>query len=274
MRTPKLPDLVMATTLLLIDPQNDFMDQPGASLPVAGAIADMRRVADFIRRNLDAIDDIVVTLDSHEVLDIGHNVAWRDRSGQIPAPFTQVTYAQARNGDFRTADAGRMPRVLQYLSDLEAGGRYTHTLWPVHCQVGSAGHNIQQDILAACNEWELKKTRGFERVLKGQNPNVESYSAIRAEVVDPLDPRTDTNRPLLERLGRADRILVAGEALSHCVAATVNDVIQLATAPADVMARKIVLFRDGSSPVAGFEAQGERFLKQLTQGGGTVASLA
>ena len=32
------------TLLLMIDPQNDFMDVPCAALPVAGAAADMQRL--------------------------------------------------------------------------------------------------------------------------------------------------------------------------------------------------------------------------------------
>lgn len=43
------------SVLLLIDPQNDFCDLPATAsgtpaLPVAGADADMRRVADLIER--------------------------------------------------------------------------------------------------------------------------------------------------------------------------------------------------------------------------------
>jgi nicotinamidase-related amidase len=35
---------IVNTHLLIIDPQNDFMDQPGAALPVTGATADMERL--------------------------------------------------------------------------------------------------------------------------------------------------------------------------------------------------------------------------------------
>jgi len=72
--------------LLIIDPQNDFCDVPAAwrpadpltgaalapALPVAGAHADMLRIADFIRAAGDALDDITITLDSHHRIDIAH----------------------------------------------------------------------------------------------------------------------------------------------------------------------------------------------------------
>jgi nicotinamidase-related amidase len=50
-------------TLLIIDPQVDF--HPGGSLAVAGADEDSKRIADFIDNNIDNIDEIYVTLDTH-----------------------------------------------------------------------------------------------------------------------------------------------------------------------------------------------------------------
>ena len=52
---------------------------------------------------------------------------------------------------------------------------------------------------------------------------------------------------------------VAGEALSHCVAASVQDM--LAYLPAPRLAQ-MVLLTDCMSPVAGFEAAGQAFLAQ------------
>ena len=51
--------------LLIIDPQNDF--HPGGSLAVNGANEDSERTADFIMANINKIDEIVVTLDTHHV---------------------------------------------------------------------------------------------------------------------------------------------------------------------------------------------------------------
>ena len=63
--------------LVIIDPQNDFMDSPQSALPVAGANADMDRLAEFIRTNGKKLEDIHVTLDSHQVVDIAHPAWWR-----------------------------------------------------------------------------------------------------------------------------------------------------------------------------------------------------
>jgi len=70
------------------------------------------------------------------------------------------------------------------------------------------------------------------------------------------DPRTALNRPLLEALEQQPgTLLVAGEALSHCVAASVQDLINRW----DVQRlQRTVLLTDCMSPVPGFEAIGRQ----------------
>ena len=67
--------------LLVIDPQKDFMDDSDSALPVSGANEDMNRLADMIDRIGDKIADIHVTLDSHQVIDVGHSGFWRNQTG-------------------------------------------------------------------------------------------------------------------------------------------------------------------------------------------------
>jgi hypothetical protein len=49
--------------LLILDPQIDF--HLSGSCPITGADEDAERIADFILTNLNEIDEIFVTLDSH-----------------------------------------------------------------------------------------------------------------------------------------------------------------------------------------------------------------
>ena len=51
------------SVLLVIDAQNDFHDIPGAALPVAGAVKDTERIAQFIRKINPKT--IFASLDSH-----------------------------------------------------------------------------------------------------------------------------------------------------------------------------------------------------------------
>ncbi|HSV45973.1 MAG TPA: cysteine hydrolase [Ramlibacter sp.] len=257
--------------LLLIDPQNDFCDLPddwcaadpatGAplrpALPVAGAHADMLRLADAIRAGTAGIAGITVTLDSHHRFDIAHPTFWQARGGGAVAPFTQITAAQVRAGEFLPRDASGLDRALAYLDELERRGRYTLMVWPVHCEIGSWGHNVHPAVKAAYNAWEDRLLRVVTKVGKGSNPWTEHYSAIQAEVPDAGDPDTEVNLALIASLDRADLLVIAGEASSHCVRATTEHIV--AHLPSRRPA-KLLLVTDCMSPVAGFEAQHRDFL--------------
>jgi nicotinamidase-related amidase len=265
----------MRTHLLLIDPQNDFCDLPtewlarspltGAALrpalPVTGAHADLLRAAALVERLGPGLDAITVTLDSHQRLDIAHPGFWRDtRTGASPAPFTPITAQQMRQGDYAPRDPAAVPRALAYLDALEAAGRYTLMVWPVHCQIGSWGQAVHAGLQAALDAWADAQGRNIEIVTKGENPWTEHYSALQAEVPDGDDARTGLNTGLLARLDAFDRVLIAGEAGSHCVRATVE---HLAAHLPSRRPGKLVLLTDCMSPVTGFEAQQAEFLAAM-----------
>ncbi len=265
----------MTTHLLLIDPQNDFCDLPEAwlprspltgesvrpALPVAGAHADMLRAAALVQRLGSTLDAVTLTLDSHHRIDVAHPGFWVDAAtGQSPGAFTSIMAAQVRAGAYRPRDAAQQARVLAYLDALEATGRYTLMVWPVHCQMGSWGHGVHAGLQAALDAWADAQGRSVKVVTKGENPWTEHYSALQAEVPDDTDERTLLNRHLLAVLDRADRVLIAGEAGSHCVRATVE---HLAAHLPSRQLDKLVLVTDCISPVTGFEAQQAAFLTDM-----------
>ena len=268
-----------ATQLLLIDPQNDFCDLPAhlcpvgttPSLPVAGAHADLQRVARWLQAQAPQIDHITVTLDAHQTFDIAHPDFWEDRNGQAVAPFTTVTAAQVKDGALRPRLAAHLPRTLAYLQALEAGGRYTLMVWPVHCEIGTWGHGIHTDILHACRQWQQLRQRAVQHVFKGSHPWTEHYSALQAEVPDAQAPETLLNHGLLHTLLQAQRLVVAGQASSHCVRATVEHLLE--HAPAD-FAQRLILLTDGMSPVQGFGAQHDAFLQRMQAAGAQLATTA
>ena len=270
------------THLLIIDPQNDFCDLPaeywpqGANpiqpaLPVPGAHQDMLRLAALIRQGMAGIRHISLTLDSHHRLDIAHPTFWQTAQGSAPNPFTQISASAVRAGEFMPRQAAALPRVLQYLDALESAGRFQLMVWPVHCEIGSWGHNVHADLRTAYNLWEDAHISQVHMVHKGENPWTEHYSALMAEVPDSADQDTQLNQALLAKLTQADRIYIAGEAGSHCVKASTEHVLQYLPA---AMASRIVLIRDCISPVAGFEAQYQAFLTDMQQKGVQIASCA
>lgn len=267
--------------LLLIDAQNDFCDLPASvhgtpALPVPGANADLQRVADLVRRGADALDAIVLTLDSHHRHDIAHPGFWQTGDGAAVAPFTPITAAQMRAGQFRPRDAqpATHTRVLAYLDALEAGGRHTLMVWPVHCEVGTWGHQLHAGVREACAAWELRRHRASHVVFKGLNPWTEHYSALQAEVPDPDDADTGLNRALIRRLDAAPRLLIAGEAGSHCVRATVEHLVAHLPDPSPARLARLTLLTDAISPVAGFEAVQADFLADMARRGVRLATCA
>lgn len=264
--------------LLLIDPQNDFCDLPATAcppglapaLPVPGADADMQRLAALIDACGAQIDAITLTQDEHQRHDIAHPSWWVDASGAPVPPFTAISAAQLQAGEFRTADAAAHNASLRYLQALEAVGRYRLMVWPVHCIAGHWGQRLHAGLEAACARWEQRSGHRVFRVSKGQHPGSEHYSAFMAEVPDPAVPATQLNRALLERLANAGELVVAGEAASHCVKATVEHLVQHLPDGA----RRVVLLQDGISPVPGFEAPAQAFMAAMQAQGARLMRCA
>ena len=107
--------MTASNLVLIIDAQKDFCDIPASvsgvtgemvypALPVMGAHADMRRLGAWLEGNAARIDDIVLTMDSHQYYDIAHPTFWRTARGGEVAPFTPIPAADMRAGRFRPAD--------------------------------------------------------------------------------------------------------------------------------------------------------------------------
>ncbi len=269
--------------LLLIDPQNDFCDIPASALPVdpnsigatpqpivrpalpvPGAHADMERLANFIDRAGGAMREIHVTLDTHNPIDIAHPAWWQDNQGNAPAPFTVIRAAEVRDGMWRARDPNQQAHSVNYVNALEAHNKYLLVIWPEHVLLGSWGHNVHAAVKDALDRWARRAMKLVNFVIKGTNPTTEHYSAIRAEVPDPNDPSTELNERLIASLRQADDIIIAGEALSHCVANTVRD---LADAVGPDGTKKLILLTDCASSVGGFEQLGRDFVAEMTARG-------
>lgn len=261
----------MNTSLLIIDAQNDFCDLPPyatytPSLPINGAHQDCLRLADWIQRNAKQIDEVVVSLDSHHVNDLAHALLWCDQHGQAVAPFTEVTEQDWLQGRYRlNSELSDVQQhyVAEYLRALAEQGK-SLVLWPVHCVIGTSGHNLHATVAEAILEWSLLRFSSVHYVLKGENPWTESFSALKAEIPYPGDASTELNSELLTRLGQSDQIVVAGQASSHCVRHTVQDLLRYGGAD---MAQKLIVLRDCMSPVAGFEAATQVFFEQIQHQG-------
>lgn len=256
--------------IVIVDPQKDFC-KPNGSLYVNGADEDMKRLAVLIDRLGPRIEDIHVTLDSHHQLDIAHAMFWIETAtGKAPAPFTQITHADLINGKFTTRYPVLMKPsadfigALEYTKRLEDNGRYPLFVWPTHCDIGSDGFSIHEELYQSLVKWETENFAIVNKVSKGSNWKTEHYSAVLADVIDPLDPGTMLNVDLINILKTADTVIFAGEALSHCVLNTVTDIIDNF---GDEHIKKCIFLEDCSSPVIGFEVVGQKFLDDMRKRG-------
>jgi nicotinamidase/pyrazinamidase len=256
--------------LLIVDPQNSFCD-PKGELFVKGADKDMSRLAKFIRKYGDKLDDIHVTLDSHQMNHIAHPFLWINSKGQNPTPFTLISRQDVENGIWNPVNPSWRKDFLNYVTQLEKNGRYVLCVWPPHCIIGSWGHAIYPDVSDALNEWAVKSTAWVDFVPKGSNPFTENYSALQADVPDTKDPATQLNIRLIETLKECDDLLIAGEALDFCVA---NSITDIGDAFGDENIKKFVLLEDLTSCVnaPGLEHLGSDFIKKMTARGMRVSN--
>ncbi len=225
--------------LLVIDGNFDFVHREG-TLQVAGhsgksAMENMARLATFGYKNLHRIGEVVATADTHLALQISQPDGWSNFYGLPPIPNVPIpndiiqkghigaSRAMARYGIMSCGMAGGdvINHFTYYSNELAKAGKYEVTPWEPHGILGSQGHALN-GVLD-----ELRAFHGYVRevpnhiVMKGQSPWTEHYSVLEAEVKTfangkPI-PGAELNEPLFQKMARADKIIVAGWALSHCV---------------------------------------------------------
>lgn len=234
----------MTSAFLIIDTQFDFCHPDGA-LFVPGAEQDVARMADLIYRYANRIDHIVVTLDTHHLLDIAHPLFWKNAQDNHPAPFTRITAGDVDNG--RWVPQFSPDKARQYVRDLEADGQFEHFIWPEHCLIGSRGAALHDMLLDALKHWSRERERDYVAVPKGLYPLTEHFGIFQAQVPDPAVPETGLNTALIADLDRFDTIYLMGEARSHCVANSLKQLLNFAPS----LVPKVVVVSDCTSDVTG-----------------------
>lgn len=251
--------------LIAVDVQNTFC-LPDFELFVAGrsgtgAIDDNRRLCEFIYRHLGVLTQIIPTLDTHQAMQIFHALFLVDENGQHPQPYTQISAQDVRSGKWRfntalcdfldlTPEEGL--RYLQhYVDRLEEGGRYALTIWPYHAMLGGIGHALVSAVEEAIFFHCMARHSQPDFQIKGNNPLTENYSVLRPEVL--IDDRgkviAQKNQALIEKLRTFDAIIIAGQAKSHCVAWTIEDLSRELQAIDAKLLQNIYLLEDCTSPV-------------------------
>jgi len=197
-----------------------------------------------------------------------------DNGRIIGSKFNPTTTEFEEIGEFTTNRRGMLPWTLDYLQTLTDNNRYMHTVWPPHCLIGTRGHQIVEPLYESLLNWSTENCGYVDTVTKGSNPKTEHFSALRAEVPDPMSPEeTGINSRFLTTIMQADIVLLAGVAGSHCVANTVRDMADEFFDPndpnnqADEFIKKCVLLEDAISPVPGLEHLQTSFVEDMKKRG-------
>ena len=253
------------TWLMLVDVQNTFCI-PEFELYVGGrsglgAVEDNARLCEFIYHNLGSITHITATMDTHMTMQVFHPIFFIDEEGNHPVPYTDIHAAELHAGKWRFNPAlapqfGIAPEygqqmMIYYAEELERRGKYALTIWPYHAMLGGVGHALVSSVEEAIFFHSVARLSQPDLEVKGDQPFTEHYSVIGPEVL--LGPMGETlgthNHKFIAQLQEFDRVVIAGQAKSHCVAWTVSDLLEDINATNPELAKKVYLLEDCSSPV-------------------------
>lgn len=282
--------------LVIIDPQVDFHE--GGLLPVAGAMADAGRIADFINTHGSNISRIFVSLDSHQPFQVSHATFWKDREGNPIKPDIIISEEEIGTKYF-PVHADMLEYAKEYARVVKDAGKPLY-IWPEHCLIGTSGGNIVAPVADAILNWSREVKKPIKYLLKGQNTYTESYSALKAEAplksqsffsrladrskdilsydrekIDPIELVNDTklNEPLIKDILQSRKVFICGEARSHCVNNTARDIIGVWNEVHPATKSKLYVLEDCTSNVPGLELftkMGEDFFKFVRSSGGEI----
>ena len=251
--------------LLPVDVQNTFCI-PGFELYVAGrsgtaAVDDNRRLCEFIYRNLGVITEICPTMDTHQAIQIFHSIFLTNDKGEHPSPFTLISEEDVKRGIWKFNPAvghtlgiseKEGQRYLErYTRELKGGGRYDLTIWPYHAMLGGIGYALVSSIEEAIFFHTIARYSQADFQVKGNNPQTENYSILGPEVLYDMNGKqiSQRNTRFIEKLLQFDAVVIAGQAKSHCVAWTIDDLLRDILVRDKRLAKKVYLLEDCTSAV-------------------------
>jgi nicotinamidase-related amidase len=244
---------------LNIDTQVTFC-HPRGELSVDGAVEDTQRVVEFVYRNLGTITAIDCTLDTHRAYAVFHPAFVIDSDGNNAPPYTPITYAEVRDGKWKAspymASALNVKlmtaenQLMDYTHKLEQSGRYALMIWPYHAMLGGKGHNLMPGLEEASFFHSIVRGSQTHFEVKGTNTWTENYSVLGPEVTSLSDGKgVPRNASFIKKLLDYDYLVIAGQAKSHCVAWTIDDLLNEIQQSDPALAAKVYLLEDCTSPV-------------------------
>lgn len=249
--------------LQLIDVQNTFCIPTGelyvGGQSGTGAVDDNIRLCKYIYENLANITKTVLSLDTHRNISIFHEVFWVNDEGEHPTPaVTTISADDVKGGEWKVNPSiahvfggdymGLQKYAIDYTETLEKLGRYSLIIWPYHAMLGGVGHAIVPAVEEAIFFHNMVRTTMPDFQIKGGNPLTENYSIYGAEVRNAVN-KAQKNTAFISELLENDIIIIAGQAKSHCVAWTIEDLLAEIQNIDPALAKKVYILEDATSPV-------------------------
>ena len=252
-------------SLLLVDVQNTFCI-PDFELFVGGAtgtgaVDDNHRLCQFIYHNLDVITEIWPTMDTHQSMQIFHSIFLVNDKGEHPEPYTLVTPEDIEQGAWRfnpelsssldIDETYGQQYLRHYTQTLKEGGKYDLTIWPYHAMLGGIGHALVSAVEEAIFFHSIARYSQPDFQVKGGNPFTENYSVLKPEVLEDAvgEQIAEKNVGFIKKLLDFDAVVIAGQAKSHGLAWTIDDLLSEIQVSDRNLAEKVYLLEDCSSPV-------------------------
>lgn len=206
-----------AWALIIVDPQIDFCHSKG-TLFVPGAVEDIRRIAEYIYRNVNKISTIIVSQDCHSPYQIFFPSWWKDENGNSPKPFTSITYEDFEKGIWRPVFKNLVSNTEKYLKHLQQKSKKTLIIWPYHCLVRQIGSSVMPILEEAICFHSAAKSAQPVTIPKGSIPFSEHYSIWEPEMhVAGYGVQGELNTQMLDQVSKHREVDVCGEADNFCV---------------------------------------------------------
>lgn len=251
--------------LLLLNCQRDFCF-PGNGAYVGGrtgrgAMEDNAVIARFIYENLSRITEIICCLSTHFPYQICFPSFWQDKKGEAPKIGTQITLETLKDGSIKPNPAVGAIVAAGDAAWLSAYSRhYVKTLpedrklviQPYHALLGSQGHSLA-GVIEEARLFHCFTRKAMGRLeMYGGNPLTESESVLATQVLVSHDGRQIARRnvALVDTLLKSDALIVAGQASSHAVRRTLEDLLVDIKARDPKLAKKVYILKDAMSAVA------------------------